>query len=55
MEHLSHATTDLDLADEDILTNTVPDEALEVAAESRRPGIVLTMYNPMLTFCPDMA
>jgi hypothetical protein len=39
---MSHTTTDLDQADEEILTYTVSDEALEAAAVSER-GVSLSL------------
>jgi hypothetical protein len=44
---------DLDQADEDILTSTVSDEALEAAAGTER-GLALT-YNIRVTLCADCA
>jgi len=46
-------TTDIDQADEDILTYTVSDEALEAASGSERGGgVVLVTGGGFVTYSP---
>jgi len=53
MDNYSTTTGILDRTDEDILTSTVSDEALEAVASTER-GVALT-YNIRVTLCADCA
>lgn len=50
MEQLSHTTDDtLDRAEEEILTHTVSDEALEAAVGTDWGGRITNVYSPQFT------
>jgi hypothetical protein len=54
MDNSSTTTATLDQSDEEILTYTVSDEALEVAAGTERGGnssFALTQYSPAYPCC----
>jgi hypothetical protein len=48
---MNDTTTDLDQADEEILTSTVSDEALEAAAGTERGGLLSNVVSHGWFYC----